>query len=133
MEEAKKRNPGTLVPLAFLNISFSKKGLDALNIQDDLGDDPFSQGQLADAQNLGDDGKVETDGFDPSWEAAFKTRVDGVLVVAGESWKSINAKLAEATGALGNSIRLVYCLKGSVRPGNQKVKSAHFIIDNHVN
>ncbi|ELU39976.1 peroxidase TAP [Rhizoctonia solani AG-1 IA] len=51
---------------------------------------------------------------------AFKNRVDGVLVIAGESWVSVAAKVAEAMAVLTTSVRVVYTLKGSVRPGEQK-------------
>ncbi|CAE6479622.1 hypothetical protein ACGC1H_002442 [Rhizoctonia solani] len=118
--QEKKSQFGGLVPLAFLNIAFSKRGLDALGITEDLGDEPFAKGQLVDAQDLGDDGVAEADGFHPSWETAFKHRVDGVFVVAGESWASINIKILEVLVAFTSAFRVVYRLKGSVRPGNQK-------------
>ncbi|KAF8755087.1 hypothetical protein RHS01_05361 [Rhizoctonia solani] len=120
IEDQKSRLGGGLVPLAFLNIAFSKSGLKELDITEDLGDQPFALGQLRDAENLGDDGVTEADGFHPSWEQAFKNRVDGVLVVAGESWVSVAAKVAEAMAVLTTSVRVVYTLKGSVRPGEQK-------------
>ncbi|CUA72642.1 Peroxidase 2 [Rhizoctonia solani] len=120
IQQKKSQQPGALIPLAFLNIAFSKKGLDALGITDDLGNQPFAQGQLDDAKDLGDDGVTETDGFHPNWETAFKHRVDGVFVVAGESWASINVKILEVMLAFTSAFRIVYRLKGSVRPGNQK-------------
>ncbi|QRV75636.1 Dyp-type peroxidase family [Ceratobasidium sp. AG-Ba] len=118
--EAKKANPGTLIPLALLNIAFSQKGLDALGIKDDLGDRVFSAGQLADAGNLRDEGTTIDNTFDPKWEQAFKTRIDGVLIVAGESWVSVNKKVDDTLKTFGTSIRVIYNLKGSVRPGDQK-------------
>ncbi|GAB1527441.1 dye-decolorizing heme-containing peroxidase [Rhizoctonia solani] len=120
IEDQKSQLGGGLVPLAFLNIAFSKSGLKELDITEDLGDQPFALGQLRDAENLGDDGVTEADGFHPSWEQAFKNRVDGVLVIAGESWVSVAAKVAEAMAVLTTSVRVVYTLKGSVRPGEQK-------------
>ncbi|CAE6414103.1 unnamed protein product [Rhizoctonia solani] len=120
IQDKKSQQFGGLIPLAFLNIAFSKHGLDALGITEDLGDEPFAKGQLVDAQDLGDDGVSEADGFHPSWETAFKHRVDGVFVVAGESWTSINAKILEVLVAFTCAFRVVYRLKGSVRPGNQK-------------
>ncbi|CAE6487703.1 unnamed protein product [Rhizoctonia solani] len=120
IQQKKSQQPDGLIPLAFLNIAFSKKGLDALAITDNLGDQPFAQGQLEDAQDLGDDGVTEADGFHPNWETAFKHRVDSVFVVAGESWGSINDKILEVMMAFTSAFRIVYRLKGSVRPGNQK-------------
>ncbi|CAE6486107.1 unnamed protein product [Rhizoctonia solani] len=118
--QEKKSQQAGLIPLAFSNIAFSKKGLDALGITDNLGDQPFAGGQLADARNLGDDGTTGPSGFDPVWETAFKHRVDGVFVLAGESWASINVKIVEILKDFATSIRVVYRLKGSVRPGSQK-------------
>jgi hypothetical protein len=121
--KAKEEAPGSLVPLSLLNIAFSKKGLDALGIKDDLGDSVFSAGQQADAENLGDDGKVVGGKFEPDWESAFKNRIDAVLVVAGDSWTSVNSTIALALLALAGSVRVVYKLKGSVRPGAEKVSA----------
>jgi hypothetical protein len=121
IHEAKKKDPGCLIPLQLLNIAFSQQGLHALGINDDLGDVPFSQGQHADAQALGDEGTTTDKGFDPHWEHAFKGRIDGILLSAGESWKTVNETIKTALDTLKHSIRIVYKLKGSVRPGDQKV------------
>ncbi|KAG9102514.1 hypothetical protein FRC07_010218 [Ceratobasidium sp. 392] len=116
----KRDQPGNLVSLPLLNIAFSRNGLDALGIQDNLGDSVFSAGQLADAGDLGDEGKTTDSKFDPNWEQAFKTRIDVMLNVAGESWVSVNNKITETVKAFGDSIRVVYNLKCSVRPGAEK-------------
>ncbi|CAE6483679.1 unnamed protein product [Rhizoctonia solani] len=116
----KAQKTGGLIPLAFLNIAFSQTGLNALNVTGDIKDRAFAKGQLADAKSLGDDGVTEPDGFYPNWEAAFKQRVDGVLLVAGESWDSVNCRTLEVLGAFGSSLRVVYRLKGSARPGKFK-------------
>ncbi|KAG8732477.1 hypothetical protein FRC10_000893 [Ceratobasidium sp. 414] len=118
--KAKQANPGSLVPLPLLNIAFSRCGLDALGIKDDLGDTVFSAGQLADARNLGDEGKTIGGKFDPNWEQVFKTRIDAVLLVVGETWVTVNARIAEALKTFGNSVRVVDNLKASVRPGAEK-------------
>ncbi|KAG8684865.1 hypothetical protein FRC08_013445 [Ceratobasidium sp. 394] len=118
--KAKQENPGSLVPLPLLNIAFSRHGLDALGITDDLGDAVFSAGQRADAHNLGDDGKTIHGKFDPNWEQAFKTRIDGVLLAVGETWVTVNAKIEEILKTFGDSLRVVYNLKASVRPGDGK-------------
>ncbi|KAG9074248.1 hypothetical protein FRC06_010814, partial [Ceratobasidium sp. 370] len=86
ISDARRENPECLVPLPLLNIAFSQQGLNSLDITDDIGDAAFSKGQLADAQTLGDQGTTTDKGFDPHWEAAFKSRIDGVLLAAGESW-----------------------------------------------
>ncbi|KAG9073782.1 hypothetical protein FRC06_011157 [Ceratobasidium sp. 370] len=125
IKDARKGNPGSLIPLPFLNIAFSQQGLNALDITDDIGDAAFTAGQFHDAQNLGDDGTVSDDGFDPHWESAFKGRIDGVLLAAGESWRTVNYVVKAAVDTLGRSIQVVYSLKGSVRPGDEKGRE-HF-------
>ncbi|KAG8736144.1 hypothetical protein FRC10_009652 [Ceratobasidium sp. 414] len=131
--QAKQANPGSLVPLPLLNIAFSRRGLDALGIKDDLGDAVFSAGQLADARNLGDEGKTIGGKFDPNWEQAFKTRIDAVLLVVGETWVTVNAKVAEALQTFGDSVRVVDNLKASVRPGAEKVRACLVEHANRVN
>ncbi|KAG8796496.1 hypothetical protein FRC12_021129 [Ceratobasidium sp. 428] len=120
IDQARKRTPGCLIPLPFLNIAFSQQGLNALGITEDIGDVPFSKGQFADAGNLGDEGTTDAEGFHPKWESAFTNRIDGVLLAAGESWKTVNYVVKAAVDTLGLSIHVVYSLKGSVRPGEEK-------------
>ncbi|KAG8683211.1 hypothetical protein FRC08_014464, partial [Ceratobasidium sp. 394] len=125
ISDARKDNPGALIPLPLLNIAFSQKGLNALGIKDDIGDPAFSKGQFADAETLGDQGTTTDKGFDPHWEAAFKGRIDGVLLVAGESWTTVNLAALAALATLGLSVRVVYRLKGAVRPGEENGRE-HF-------
>ncbi|KAG8690103.1 hypothetical protein FRC09_012136 [Ceratobasidium sp. 395] len=121
ISDARRENPGSLIPLPLLNIAFSQQGLNALGIIDDIGDPAFSKGQLADAEGLGNQGAVTDGGFDPhQWETAFKSRIDGVLLAAGESWKTVNQVVKTALDTLRHSVRVVYKLKGAVRPKDQK-------------
>ncbi|KAF8596549.1 Dyp-type peroxidase [Ceratobasidium sp. AG-I] len=121
IKEVKGEEPEKLITLPLLNISFSQTGLTALGIKDSIGDPAFAAGQLADAQLLGDEGQVDDEGkFDPSWETAFKGQIHGVLLFTGESWKTANGIAKETLKAFGKSIRVVYTLKGSVRPGAEK-------------
>ncbi|CAE6531784.1 unnamed protein product [Rhizoctonia solani] len=115
IREAKCKQLGTLLPLAFVNVAFSKKGLRELNITERLGqgEDAFETGQLKDAKSLGDSGTTKIDGsFEPLWETAFKYRIDGVFIVAGESWNSVNLAIANISSIFGNSIRVAYRLQG---------------------
>ncbi|KAF8596577.1 Dyp-type peroxidase [Ceratobasidium sp. AG-I] len=123
--EARAADPTCLIPLSFLNIAFSQRGLHKIDVNDDIGDFAFAEGQLHQAEILGDDGVKTSTGFDPHWEPAFKDGVDGVLLIAGDSWKSVNATVAAALHTLGTSVKVVYRLKGSVRPGEEKGKE-HF-------
>lgn len=122
ISKVKAEAPGTLIPLSQLNIAFSQKGVSALGIKDSIGDLAFAAGQLSDAQFLGDEGHVDNAGtFEPNWETAFKGQIHGVLLFAGESWTTVNNAVKEVLDSLGKSIRVVYTLKGSVRPGAEKV------------
>lgn len=120
---AKAQDPLALVPVVFVNISFSKNGLNALGIIEPPGSptDPFEKGQLADAKQLGDVGTMMPDGsFDPSWELAFKLPIDGVFIVAGESWLSVNKKVSEINGIFADSTQVMKSLKATVRPEAHK-------------
>ncbi|KAG8793135.1 hypothetical protein FRC12_003771 [Ceratobasidium sp. 428] len=121
ISDARRENPESLIPLPLLNIAFSQQGLNALGVTDDIGDAAFSKGQFADAEGLGDQGTVTDDGFDPHWEPAFRSRIDGVLLAAGESWKTVNQVVKTALDTLQHSVRVVYKLKGAVRPKDQQV------------
>lgn len=77
---------------------------------------------LPDAQSLGDPGRVAADGktFDPAWIPAFKTgRIDGVLVVAGDSHHSVTRALDEALSTLHHTVGEVANIFGHTRPGKE--------------
>ncbi|KAG8736145.1 hypothetical protein FRC10_009653 [Ceratobasidium sp. 414] len=120
ISDVRREIPGSLIPLPLLNIAFSQQGLNALGIKGDIGDAAFSKGQLADAQTLGDQGATTNQGFDPHWEPAFKSRIDGVLLAAGESWTTVDLVVKAALLTLGLSVNVVYSLKGAVRPDDQE-------------
>ncbi|CUA72643.1 Peroxidase 2 [Rhizoctonia solani] len=123
IQEKKLEQSGGLLPLSFLNVAFSKKGFKALGIQGDIGGgekEPFDKGQYKSAEKLGDVGTGSGDDFVPDWENPFLHEVHGVFLVAGESWTSVNTKVQEVEAAFTDSFRVVYRLKGSVRPGDQK-------------
>ncbi|KAG9090903.1 hypothetical protein FRC06_000831, partial [Ceratobasidium sp. 370] len=48
------------------------------------------------------------------------SRIDGVLLAAGESWMTVNHVVNTALETLGHSVRVVYRLKGAVRPKDQE-------------
>ncbi|KAL0570685.1 dye-decolorizing heme-containing peroxidase [Marasmius crinis-equi] len=100
-------------PMTGVNIAFSQAGLTALGIKDDLNDDHFREGQLKDAEMLGDPGTI-------NWVPAFKeTKVHGFFTLASDNHDNINAEWNSITAALGNSIKEVHRLKGDARPGDQ--------------
>lgn len=77
---------------------------------------------LPDAQPLGDPGKVGSDGktFDPDWAPAFKKgNIDGVLVVGGDSYHSVNKALAAALATLRHTVSEVFNIFGHTRPGKE--------------
>lgn len=64
-------------PLAFVNLAFSSTGLQALGITDNLGDQQFSSGQFADAENLGDNLR--------EWVPPFTgTNIHGVFLIGSD-------------------------------------------------
>jgi hypothetical protein len=97
-------------PITLLNIAFSQRGLDALNVSDSLGDSDFSNGQFNDATNLNDPGTT-------NWVPEFTgTGIHGVLLFASDSVDNINDAVSSLESAMGNSITQVYSLSGAARP-----------------
>ncbi|KAL1597921.1 hypothetical protein SLS60_008409 [Paraconiothyrium brasiliense] len=117
-----------LLSVVGVNIAFSQKGLTALGVTDDLKDPLFAAGQKADAFDLADKGTGDTkDGFKPDWDDAFlqeKQEIHGVILVAGDSFETVDGKLDEVKGLLStdgtSSIAQVATLAGDVRPGEFK-------------
>ncbi|KIK63492.1 hypothetical protein GYMLUDRAFT_241962 [Collybiopsis luxurians FD-317 M1] len=99
-------------PITTLNIAFSQKGLTALGKTDNLGDSLFSNGQLSDAPNLGDQ--------TGNWVSAFAgTNIHGVLLLASDTVDNVNSLLAQIQTTLASSISEVYRIQGQARPGDQ--------------
>ncbi|KAF7359690.1 DyP-type peroxidase [Mycena venus] len=97
-------------PITLLNIAFSQRGLDALNVSDSLGDSDFFNGQFEDAQNLGDPGTT-------NWVPEFTgTGIHGVLLFASDTVVNINDAVSSLESAMGNSMTKVYSLSGAARP-----------------
>ncbi|KAF5367753.1 hypothetical protein D9758_009861 [Tetrapyrgos nigripes] len=106
--------PGSTPPNTAVNIAFSKTGLDALGVTDDLGDASFAGGQFTDATALGDPGTG-------NWVPGFAgTNIHGVLLLASGTVDDINDELASIQSALGDSVTEIYRLQGAARPGNQE-------------
>jgi len=114
-----------LLKISGLNIAFSQSGLTKLGLTDDLGDAAFKEGQLADAQNLGDKGTTTGGTFTPDWIPAFKNPVHGVIIIAGDCQATIDERLAEVTTTLhvapkNGNCHEVLRVNGAVRPGAEK-------------
>ena len=89
-----------------------------------MGDTAFTEGQLKDAQNLGDAGIPGVDGkFMPNWINAFKSQLHGVILISGDSVQTVTATQAVVLGIFNVGARVtlhrVISLKGAVRPGDQ--------------
>ncbi|KAK7755328.1 dye-decolorizing heme-containing peroxidase [Diatrype stigma] len=109
----------SLLSVAFLNIAFSAKGLAKLGFNPaEAKDDGFTNGQFADAKELGDDLKQSSN--DPDWVPGFKEKIDGVILVAGDSQHSVHNHLNKAVAVLGKTIKEVLNLFGHVRPGKEE-------------
>jgi hypothetical protein len=119
-------NSKKLLRLPGLNAAFSQSGLDALSIKDSLGDDIFKNGQLADAEALGDPGFTDTHKkFHPfNWLHPFRGTIDGVFLITGESVETVRSvlKTLEETFDIHDDdpvIVEVATLWGNVRPGDE--------------
>jgi len=87
----------------------------------------FLAGQKEDAQSLGDKGTGTGTNFIPDWEAAFLQDIHAIILVSGDSHRSVNKALGEARQTFGvgtseASIKEVTSIVGDVRPGKE---SAH--------
>jgi hypothetical protein len=93
-----------------------------MGITDDIGDSVFNKGMLADAENLGDKGTKSSDAFDPQWLDEYKEEIHGVILVTGDSHKTVQGKLEEikdifSVGEKDATIHKVLSVVGDVRPG----------------
>lgn len=126
IEDHKKKGDKTLMPMVGVNIAFSHKGLVKMGIDDSVltGDANFLGGQKADAHSLGDKGTGIGPNFVPDWKPAFLQEIHGVILVSGESHKSVNKAIQEAKQAFGvltskASIKEVISTSGDVRPDKE--------------
>ena len=113
----KKSGAGGLLNLKFTTVSFSSKGLVKLSIKDDLNDASFTAGQLADAQSLGDKGTTQNNVFEPDWLFPFKHDIHGLFSITGPSIQVVQLELLAVLAHFHCTIREVYKVIGSVRPG----------------
>ncbi|TGJ80762.1 dyp-type peroxidase [Xylaria hypoxylon] len=113
-EAAKQGKPFPMIENSGVNISFSQKGLVALGITDNIGDDVFKQGMLADASGLGDDLS--------DWDADFKKEIHAVIIVTANSTSVLERTLDHIksifrVGHKDTTIQEVTRLLGQTRPG----------------
>ncbi|KAI1825969.1 Dyp-type peroxidase [Xylaria intraflava] len=116
-EAAKLGKLVDLIENSGINIAFSHKGLLALGITDDIGDEIFKNGMFADAESLGDEVK--------DWDANFKKEIHGVIIITANSEIVLEATLIKIksifrVGLWDATIEEVTCLAGHTRPGNEK-------------
>lgn len=125
--EHKAKKHAHHLPVAFTNIAFSARGLQKLGVNaGDAGDEGFTNGMLPDAKALGDAGRAGggadgTQAFDPAWLPEFKGgAIDGVILVAGDSARSVHHALDKALAALHHTVHQVFKISGNVRPGKEE-------------
>lgn len=99
-------------PMVAVNIAFSAKGLQVLEVTDDLGDPNFKTGQGNDAVMLGDPGTTK-------WHDSYQKGVHGVLQVAGMQ-KMIDEEVKNIKAIFGDAFQEVYRLDAFARPGAGK-------------
>ncbi|MCJ1393012.1 hypothetical protein MMC18_005884 [Xylographa bjoerkii] len=113
-----------LLEMSGVNIAFTQEGLVQLGINNEkIGDAAFENGMLADAATLGDPGSTSPSG--PDWIPAFKQHIHGMILVSGDSHKTVTEKLAEvkdifSVGSHDAIIHEVIHIVGRVRPGKEK-------------
>ncbi|KAG8687814.1 hypothetical protein FRC11_006543 [Ceratobasidium sp. 423] len=125
IEAAIAKGPNGLIPMILINIAFSRNGLNKLGITETLNqtdaNDPFEQGQLDNAQRLGDMGSLGPEGFTPTtWNENFLKPIDGVFLVAGDCPASVNKGVADILSNFSDSIQNQFYIKGAVRCGKEK-------------
>ena len=102
IDEHKKHHRHDLLPITGTNIAFSSAGLKKLGITDTLDGDPanpgpFTRGQMANAETLGDNGrkqptKDDPNHYEPAWRPEFKQNVHGVVLITGDTWERVEAR-----------------------------------------
>ncbi|KAI1193587.1 hypothetical protein F5X97DRAFT_336665 [Nemania serpens] len=115
-EAAKHGRPHPTIDNSAVNIAFSQKGLTALKITEDIGDDGFKNGMLADASALGDD-------LD-DWDDNFKKEIHGVIAVTANSDSVLEGTIRHINkifrfGEKDATIAQVAFLQGQTRPGSE--------------
>ncbi|KAL0570874.1 dye-decolorizing heme-containing peroxidase [Marasmius crinis-equi] len=98
-------------PSVAVNIAFSAKGLEVLEVTDDLGDPHFKTGQAEDAVLLGDPGTVK-------WHQEYQNGVHGVIQVAGKAQDKIDEQVAKIKSIFGDAMTEAYRLNAFARPGD---------------
>ncbi|KAL0060916.1 dye-decolorizing heme-containing peroxidase [Marasmius tenuissimus] len=102
-------NPATQPPVA-VGVGFSRTGMQALKVDDDLGDPNFKRGQAVEAVRLGDPGTVK-------WHKEYKDGMNGIFLVASKDMNTLNAEIDAIKKIFGDSLKVVYTLHGHARPG----------------
>ncbi|KAI2626232.1 Dyp-type peroxidase [Xylaria nigripes] len=115
-EAAKQGKPCLQIENSGVNIAFSQKGLVALGITDDIGDEVFKKGMVADAAGLGDNLS--------EWDANFKKEIHGVIMVVANSKAVLggtlnNIKRIFQVGRKDATIEEITHLAGQTRPGSE--------------
>ena len=74
-----------LVPVEYINVAFSAKGLRVLEVDPNIGDDFFSAGQGAHAVDFLGDRPVKFGDPEVDWDQEYKQLIHGIFLVAADS------------------------------------------------
>lgn len=98
--------------------------LPKLGLPGDIKDKAFKEGMLQGAELLGD--PLKPDPLKPNtqildWDQNFKQEIHGLIMVTGDSQKTVDNKLKAIRSTLTPAtFKEVHLLEGNVRPGDQK-------------
>ncbi|KAF1960067.1 Dyp-type peroxidase [Byssothecium circinans] len=109
-----------IITVSGVNIAFSAKGLQKLNITGDLRESLFTNGMKSGARSLGDLGTVQGNSFVPDWDDTFMGEIHGVTLVTGDSRATVDKKLEEVKSIFLGSVKEVSTVVGDVRPDEEK-------------
>ncbi|KAF2642480.1 Dyp-type peroxidase [Massarina eburnea CBS 473.64] len=104
-----------------VNIAFSAKGLQKLNINPDgLNESLFTRGMRNGSEQLGDLGNGTGSNFVPKWEDVFLGEIHGVVLVAGNNRSTVSDRLADVKDIFKDSVKEISTVIGDVRPDDQQ-------------
>ncbi|KAF7972803.1 hypothetical protein HWV62_16986 [Athelia sp. TMB] len=122
-------DPLAIMELVCLNIAFSSDGLRELGIDEDLGDDKFTDGQFNTAVDDLGDPERKTTPTEPEWNPEFGEIIHVCFNFTGDCAATVKSHIVKLEGIFTVNgalvLKKVHQINGTVRPGKEKGKE-HF-------